>query len=49
MLPPCRLVMEKEGIVLYHSLHNSRLYHEKDPIGIEISEDVCRNAFGCCI
>ena len=31
-----RLVLEGDQPILYYTLQNSRVYHEKDPLGIEI-------------
>ena len=35
-----RLVMEEDRMALYFSAQNSRVYHKKELMGIDISENV---------
>ena len=37
----CRLVTEEDKTVLYFSTQNSRVYHGREPMGIDISANVC--------
>ena len=46
---PERLVLEEESPVLYHNLHNSRVYHEKDRQGMTINPEVSKEARGLAI
>lgn len=36
----CRLVMEDEATTLYYTLQNSKVYQEKELLGIQIHQDV---------
>ena len=36
----CRSVVEEDSIKVYHSLENSRTYHETDPQSLELGLEV---------